>query len=245
AGLAVEPERWARGSATLAGALLALARARSPSNGEAENGGPLELRLRSVHRLDKDTTGVLVVAKHLESERVLRQAFEHAEVHKTYWALVEGEHPLAEGNEETIDLPIGPDERRSGRVVIDPHGGKPAQTRISVLQRFRGFTWLCCRPLSGRTHQIRVHLAAVGFPLAVDPFYGRRTELLLSSIKAGYKAKRGQPERPLITRLTLHAAEIDVPSPGRAGERIRVAAPLPKDLEKLLKQLGKVRAWQR
>jgi RluA family pseudouridine synthase len=238
AGLAVEPERWARGAASLAGALLALARERGPE------AGPLEERLRAVHRLDKDTSGVLVVAKHLESERFLRAAFEHGRVEKTYHALVEGEHPLAEGAEEVIDLPLGPDEKRSGRVEVNPRDGKPAQTRIAVLQRFRGFTWLRCRPVSGRTHQIRVHLAAVGFPLAVDPLYGRRGELALSEIKAGYKAKRGHVERPLIARLTLHAAAIRIPSPRDPGEFVEVEAPLPPDLARLLKQLGKVRAWR-
>jgi 23S rRNA pseudouridine1911/1915/1917 synthase len=245
AGLAVEPERWARGAASLAGALLALARARSPG-AEREDGAaaPLELRLRAVHRLDKDTSGVLVVAKHLEAERVLRGAFEHEQVRKTYWALVEGEHPLADGEEEEIDLAIGPDEKRSGRVVVDAVGGKPARTRVSVLQRYRGFTWLACRPLTGRTHQIRVHLSARGFPLAVDPLYGRRDELLLSNVKAGYRAKRGQPERPLIARLTLHAAAVELESPRDAARTTRVEAPLPKDLAQLLKQLGKVRAWR-
>jgi len=266
AGLAVEPERWARDAASLAGALLALARARSTKRARAEraedgrgdaeplgdvheggpgdeNGraGPLELRLRAVHRLDKDTSGVLVVAKHLAAERALRAAFEHDGVRKTYWALVEGEHPLADGEELEIDLALGPDEKRSGRMIVDEHAGKAAQTRIAVLQRFRGYTWLACRPLSGRTHQIRVHLSAVGFPLAVDPLYGRRAELLLSNLKASYKPKRGQPERPLITRLTLHAAAIEVPSP-RGGAPIRVEAPLPKDLAQLLKQLAKVRS---
>jgi 23S rRNA pseudouridine1911/1915/1917 synthase len=247
AGMAVEPERWARGAATLAGALLELARARSPEHGAAAPlagraaAGPLELRLRAVHRLDKDTSGVLVVAKHLEAERALRAAFEHDRVEKTYLALVEGEHPLAEGEEELIDRALGPDEKRSGRVAVLVHGGKPAQTRIAVEQRFRGYTLLRCRPLTGRTHQIRVHLAATGFPLAVDPLYGRRSELCLSALKAGYKRKSGRPERPLVSRLTLHAAEIVLPAPG-GGPPIRVGSPLPKDLANLLKQLGRVRA---
>jgi 23S rRNA pseudouridine1911/1915/1917 synthase len=251
-GLAVEPERWARGAASLAGALLALARARTrarkesseDSEEDAGDDGPLVLRLRAVHRLDKDTSGALVVAKNLEAERALRGAFEHDLVRKTYLALVEGEHPLEDGAEQEIDLAIGPDEKRSGRVVIDPRDGKPARTLVSVVQRFRGFTWLACRPLSGRTHQIRVHLSAVGFPLAVDPLYGRRGELLLSQVKAGYRAKRGRPERPLISRLTLHAAAIEVPAPRDPARTIRVEAPLPKDLSQLLKQLAKVRAWR-
>jgi 23S rRNA-/tRNA-specific pseudouridylate synthase len=112
-GLAVEPERWARDSASLAGALLALARARSggaePFDDPEASGGPLDLRLRAVHRLDKHTSGALVVAKHIEAERALRGAFEHEQVRKTYFALVEGEHPLEDGGEQEIDLAIGPD----------------------------------------------------------------------------------------------------------------------------------------
>jgi RluA family pseudouridine synthase len=244
AGLAVEPERWARGAASLAGALLAMARGRSAAEGGDDGRTPLELRLRAVHRLDKDTSGVLIVAKHLEAERALRAAFEHDQVRKTYWAMVEGEHPLRDGEELVIDLALGPDERRSGRMVVDPLAGKAARTRLRVLQRFAGFTWLACFPESGRTHQIRVHLAAVGFPLAVDPLYGRRDELKLSNVKTGYRAKRGQPERPLIARLTLHAAAIEVPSPRDPARAIRVEAPLPKDLAQLLKQLARVRAWR-
>ena len=253
AGLAVEPERWARGAASLQGALLALARARSSRAEEGEDvdaaedapdgGAPLELRLRSVHRIDKDTSGALIVAKHLEAERALRGAFERCSVKKTYLALVEGEFPLADGEEEEIDLAIGPDEKRSGRVIVDP-AGKPARTRIAVRQRFRGFTWLACQPLTGRTHQIRVHLAARGFPLAVDPLYGRRDELLLSNVKAGYRAKPGRPERPLIERLTLHASVLELASLRDAARTIRVEAPLPKDLAQLLKQLAKVRAFR-
>ncbi len=236
-GIAVEPERWARGAASLAGALLALARSRSAGE------DALDLRLRAVHRLDKDTSGALVVAKHLEAERSLRAAFEQERVEKTYLALVEGEHPLADGAEEVIDLPLGPDEKKSGRVAVQPRTGKPSRTRIAVARRFRGYTWLSCQPLTGRTHQIRVHLTACGFPLAVDPLYGRRSTLHLSALKSGYKVKRGLPERPLIARLTLHAAEVRVPSPGAGRGSVSVEAPLPKDLASLLKQLAKVRSF--
>ena len=236
AGLAVEPERWAKQDASLAGALLAMSRARHTGTGE------LPFRLRAVHRIDKDTTGVLVVAKNLEAERFLRKGFEEGAIEKTYFALVEGEHPLADGSSEVIDLPIGPDDKRSGRQRV-AHDGKPAQTKISVEQRFRGYTWMRCSPLTGRTHQIRVHLAAVGFPLAVDPFYGRHDALFLSALKASYKAKRGQPERPLIRRLTLHSAIVRIPPFHEGGEAREVQAPLPKDLSNVLKQLGKVRSW--
>ena len=248
-GLAVEPERWARGNASVAGALLELALERSDAGPDdpARSSGSLEFRPRLVHRLDKDTSGVLLVAKTVEAERRLRAAFDAGEVEKTYLALVEGEHPLADGESDQIDLPIGPDERKSGRMRVDRASGKPSQTRLRVEQRFRGFTLLRCQPLTGRTHQIRVHLREVGFPLAVDPMYGRRNELYLSQIKRGYRKKPGHVESPLIDRLTLHASSIEFPDPAASapvasgGGRIRVEAPLPKDFERALKQLGKVR----
>jgi 23S rRNA pseudouridine1911/1915/1917 synthase len=246
-GLAVEPERWARGNASVAGALLELALARSASEpvDPARPATALEFRPRIVHRLDKDTSGVLLVAKSVEAERRLRAAFDAGAIHKTYLALVEGEHPLEDGESEIIDLPIGPDERKSGRMRVDPTAGKPSQTRIEVAQRFRGYTLLACYPLTGRTHQIRVHLREVGFPLAVDPAYGRRDALFLSGIKRGYRKKAGHVESPLIDRLTLHAAAIEFPDPGDPAEpptrTIRVESPLPRDFERALKQLGKVR----
>ncbi len=250
AGLAVEPERWQRENASLAGALLGLALERS--GGGDERGRPiegaLEFRPRLVHRLDKDTTGTLLVAKTLEAERLLRQAFEEGLVHKRYLALVEGEFPT-EPAERVIDLPIAPDSRRGGRMRIDERDGKPSRTRVRVLERFRGFTLLACEPLTGRTHQIRVHLAELGFSLAVDPLYGRRNAFLLSEIKRGFRKKPGRSETPLIGRLTLHAAEIAFPRPDRAlaehepaaPELVRVESPLPKDFALALRQLAKVR----
>jgi 23S rRNA pseudouridine1911/1915/1917 synthase len=263
-GLAVEPERWARGNASVAGALLELALARSGSEPEEpeQPAVALEFRPRIVHRLDKDTSGVLLAAKSVEAERRLRSAFDAGEVEKTYLALVEGEHPLLDGESEVVDLPIGPDERKSGRMRVDTSEGKPSQTRIRVAQRYRGYTLLACQPLTGRTHQIRVHLREIGFPLAVDPAYGRRDALFLSEIKRGYRRKAGHVESPLIDRLTLHALAIEFPDPadpaparsgpagansatletnGVGGGRIRVESPVPRDIERALKQLGKVR----
>jgi 23S rRNA pseudouridine1911/1915/1917 synthase len=249
AGLAVEPERWAREEACVSGALLELARSRSEKR-EGERRG-LDQRLRLVHRLDKGTSGALLAAKHLTAERALRQAFEERRISKVYLALVEGEHPLADGEAEEIDLPLGEDSRKGGRQCVSPRRGKPAQTRVMVERRFHGYTLLRCEPRTGRTHQIRVHLAAAGFPLAVDPLYGRWDNLPLSRIKAKYRPKRGRPERPLIDRLTLHAAEIEIPeiSPvvseeeGAAKTRVRVRAPLPGDMVRALSQLEKNRGW--
>ncbi len=243
ADLLVEPDRWDEGRPNLIGALHEFARAR-----EARGEGSFRPRL--VHRLDKDTSGVLAVAKTVDAERVLGAAFEKGEAHKQYLALVEGEHPLQDGDSETIDLPLGPDGRRSGHMCVRGDG-KPAQTRIRVAERFRGFTLLECEPLTGRTHQIRVHLAAQGFPLIVDPLYGRRKALLLSEIKAGYRRKPGQAETPLIARLTLHARALELPSvagvlSGAATPpTVRVEAVLPPDFERARKQLAKWRQPRR
>ena len=239
AGLAAEPERWARANATLAGALLELARTRA---GRVDG---LDVRLRAVHRIDKETSGAVVVAKNLEAERFLRRAFEEGGVRKSYLALVEGEHPQGEDESLVIDLPLGPDARKSGRMVVAERGGKEARTRLSVERRFRGYTLLRCEPLTGRTHQIRVHLAACGFPLAVDRVYGRRDGLFLSELKPGYRPKPGRAERPLIGRLTLHALEVEVPRPAPAEGPVTVSAPLPKDFANTLAQLEKVRCWER
>ena len=128
---------------------------------------------------------------------------------------------------------------------VERKEGKPAQTRVTVAQRFRGYTLLDCQPLTGRTHQIRVHLTELGFPLAVDPVYGRRRALALSEFKRDYRRKPGALEHPLIERLTLHARSIDFPDPDpawrEAGRRIRVEAPLPRDFARLLKQMEKAR----
>ena len=239
--LACEPDRWDKSRAFLLDSLnAALADRPSP---------PV---LRIVHRLDRDTSGVMLVAKTLEAERVLRAAFDSQGIDKNYLALVEGDFAARDGETVTIDLPLGPDDRRSGIVVVRGDG-KRALTEVRVESRFHGFTLLRCRPLTGRTHQIRVHLSSRGFPLAVDPVYGRRKSLSLSEFKAGYRKKPGRGEPALIDRLSLHSARIEFPRvtaehPGAdapPAERIVVEAPLPRDLARVLKQLAKFRPARR
>ena len=231
ASLPVEPDRWSPDQPNLVGAL-------------ADLGEQQSFRPRLVHRLDKQTSGVVIAARTLEAERSLRASFDQGRVEKEYLALVEGEHPLADGGSMRVDRPIGPDRRRSGRMRVSEQG-KPAETALEVEQRFRGFTLLRCRPRTGRTHQIRVHLAAEGFPLIVDPLYGRRHKLLLSEIKSGYRSKPGREEQALIDRLTLHAARITFPDPANEERAVSVEAPLPEDFARTLKQLAKVRAPRR
>ena len=130
-------------------------------------------------------------------------------------------------------------------MIVDDRG-KEARTEVRVRERFSGFTLVECRPLTGRTHQLRVHLSATGFPLIVDPLYGRREALMLSEFKHSYREKPGRSERPLLDRLALHAEAIEFPSdPEASQERQRVEVELPKDLTRVLKQLRKVRPPRR
>ena len=119
-------------------------------------------------------------------------------------------------------------------------GGKPSLTEYEPIQSFRGYTLLAARPKTGRTHQIRVHMAAIGFPLAVDPLYGGRESMMLSELKPGYRPKAGRPERPIIDRLTLHASEISLPL--MQGGTATIQAAYPKDLRVLLSKMEK---WRR
>lgn len=189
----------------------------------------------TVHRLDRDTSGVICFARHAEAHRHLSLQFQNRTVHKYYLAITDGHPPRPSGE---IDQPIGPHPSHSGQMRIDPRG-KVAQTRYQVQERYRLFSVLRAQILTGRTHQIRVHLASLGCPLLVDSLYGKRTAFFLSEIKGKqYNLGKHQEERPLISRLTLHALELTIQHP-RSEEAITVAAPLPKDLRALLRQLDK------
>jgi 23S rRNA pseudouridine1911/1915/1917 synthase len=195
---------------------------------------PADEPFRVVHRLDRDASGVIVFARSELAQRDLTRQFAEHRVEKIYVALVSG---FVE-REGRIDLPLRYDDRQ-GRAVVDPRRGKRAATIYRILQRLMGNTLLECRPISGRTHQIRAHLAAIGHPLTVDLLYGGARAVLLSSYKSGYRASSRREEQPLIARLTLHAGRIAFEHPARTGP-VTYEAPLPKDLRATLTQLARV-----
>jgi RluA family pseudouridine synthase len=191
-----------------------------------------------VHRLDRETSGIVILARNAEAHANLNSQFEDRQVSKIYHALVNG-NPL--WDERSISAPLRVDADRSHRTIIDQEEGKPAETSFKVLERFgrqmKHYTLVEARPLTGRTHQIRVHLAALGFPVAVDALYGTKAPILLSDIKRSY---RGDPEteQPLLGRLGLHACRLTLQHPV-SGATLTWEAPYPRDLSATLNQLRK------
>ncbi|MDR2427086.1 MAG: RluA family pseudouridine synthase [Endomicrobium sp.] len=184
-----------------------------------------------VHRIDRDTTGVIVFAKNVQAHKAVSMQFEASEVKKNYIALLSG---VLEDDEGVIDKPI----LISGRDVSIDETGKKSMTNFKVLERFKSYTLVCAQPQTGRRHQIRIHFWSIGHPLAVDCKYGSAQPLYLSSFKRNYKEKKGIKEKPLIDRQTLHAAALTLKIPGQNMETTFEAA-IPKDFELMMKQLRK------
>jgi 23S rRNA pseudouridine1911/1915/1917 synthase len=198
--------------------------------------GTADPRVRVVHRLDKDTSGVLLFARHVAAQRHLSHQFQNNTVQKEYLALVAGRPVEGEG---TIDARLAPNPNNPKQMAVSKHG-RPALTLWKVEQRFRTHTLLRVFPRTGKTHQIRVHLKHAGMPLAVDPLYNPSAKpLLLSTLKRDYRPTRGETEeRPLIARLTLHAEKLRFQDLN--GADVELVAPLPKDFRATLNQLSKL-----
>jgi 23S rRNA pseudouridine1911/1915/1917 synthase len=207
-GLVVHPAPGYTGQ-TLVDLLLArdpsLARLSKPSEGRWPG---------IVHRLDKDTSGLLIVAKTPEALTLLSQQFQARSVVKRYLALLDGRLPLKEG---AIEAPIGRDPRRRVRMAVVAQGGRQAQTLFWVEREYARFTLARVQILTGRTHQIRVHFAAIGHPVAGDTLYGH-----------------GQTPQP--PRVFLHAAEVRFVHPA-TGESLGFTSALPADLQEFLRTL--------
>jgi RluA family pseudouridine synthase len=206
----------------------------------------------NVHRLDADTSGLLLCAKTKPALDFLSGQFQSKTVEKEYLALVVV-LPLEQAmkvvapvrdpagtlpDEFAVELALGPDERQPGRMrIFKGRGGKPALTQFRVRERFGRFVLLECRPATGRTHQIRLHLAAAGAPVLNDPFYGApEIQLLLSDLKRRYKGR--DEEKPLLGRLALHALSLRLTHPV-TREPVTLTAPVPHEFEIALKYLRK------
>ncbi len=193
------------------------------------------VKVWTVHRLDRETSGLLVFALNEESHRNLSQQFQERTVDKAYTAILDGCPAESEG---TIDRPIGPNPAKPGQMMV-VRKGKASVTHYKVLEAFRQFAQVEFRIETGRTHQIRVHAAAIGHPLAVDAFYGRREALYLSEIKTkGFQLGKTREERPLLSRIALHSSRLSLVHPG-TQQPMQIEAPLPKDLRAVLNQLRK------
>ncbi|HUT35693.1 MAG TPA: RluA family pseudouridine synthase [Planctomycetota bacterium] len=213
-------------SGTLVNALVAHTQTLSSTCGE--------LRAGIVHRLDRDTSGVILCAKTDLAHSALATQFEARTVEKHYLAVVEREPQL---DSDLIDLPLGRSRRNPEAVAVVRQGGREARTIYRVQRRFRGFALLDVELLTGRTHQIRVHLAHIGHPVVADALYSDRAALYRSDLL-------GQPpaddEPPLIERQALHAHRIIITHPAD-GRRLEFAAPPPADIAALLAALDELR----
>jgi RluA family pseudouridine synthase len=188
-----------------------------------------------VHRLDEGTSGVVVFAATPDAHRALNAAFESRRAEKTYLALARGDVAKA----ERIDLPLV--EVRGGRVRTarpKEKGARPAQTLVTPKERFGGFTLCACTPRTGRTHQIRVHLAAIGRPLAVDPRYGEGAPVRVGDLWRGAP----DPGTVVLARTPLHAAGLRIPHPKGRGW-LWLESPLADDIARCLDLLRAARRY--
>ena len=186
-------------------------------------------RLYTVHRIDKETSGLVLFAKNADSHKMLSLAFESRSVEKKYIAIVRGRPSW---KEQSCDLPLVPNGNKKHHTIVDKFRGKKSLTAFRLLGSAGNYSVLEAIPLTGRTHQIRVHLAALGHPVVCDEFYGNTKPVFLSSFKKNW---RGNPdeERPLLSRLGLHALELII------IDGLNLHAPLVKDMAALISQMEK------
>jgi len=204
-------------------------------NRDAPQEGPY-VRPHVVHRLDRETSGALLVAKTVEAGRALSRQFLRREVRKGYLAVVEGVLPR---REHTIDVPLSRQPGSLVKMAPDARRGKPAVTEVTVRRAFGHFTLLELRPQTGRQHQIRVHMAAIGYPLAADVLYGRRSRMQgadLNAVLGHDAAPRGEL---LLSRCPLHARDITYLHPA-TGETMSHRAGPPDDFLSFVALLARV-----
>lgn len=188
----------------------------------------------TVHRLDRETSGIIVFAKDAETHKFLSQAFEERTVEKYYVGIVTGTLPE---KQKTIEAPITENSVKRGVMIIHKRG-KPAITDYTVQEEFKKYSFLQFQIHTGRTHQIRVHMQYIGHPLVCDELYGDGQPIKLSSFKRNYNlSKNEEEERPILARTGLHAQRLRFTDMN--GNAYDVEAEMPKDMRALLQQLRK------
>lgn len=193
-------------------------------------------KLYAVHRIDKDTSGLIIYAKNLEAQKGISMQFEQRKVQKTYHALVYG-HPLWE--DLHVDLALEPDGDARHRTVVNKKFGKPSVTDFHLIGVCGPYSWIEAKPKTGRTHQIRVHLAANNLSIVCDPLYsGNQKPVRLSEVKRKWNGDEDE-ERPLLSRLALHAYKIQFEHPA-THEQVTFTAPYARDMEAVRKQFAKL-----
>ena len=203
-----------------------------------------------VHRLDRDTSGVIIVAKTDFAHMKLAEQFAQREIHKEYVAICSGAPPR---DRDVIDAPIGPHPHQSEKMAIrfECEDAKPAQTFYEVLRRYKGFTYIKAMPKTGRTHQIRIHFMHAGFPILCDRLYGGRAEISEDVISNRQEPRANSKDSPtaycllptaspVLARQALHARRVQFRHP-ETGQPMDVSAPLPDDMKATLELLEKYR----
>ena len=192
-----------------------------------------EFRPGIVHRLDRDTTGVMIVTKNDQAQWKVAKQFENRQVHKTYMAIVHGTPEL---RADRINAPLGIHPQVREKYAVRPENGKEAITFYEVAEAFRGFSLIRCKPKTGRTHQIRVHLSHIKHPIVADDMYGGK--LVYPWQLADTEP---EPQDPVIDRCALHAFSIEFRHPTK-DTMVQFEAPLPEDMLRMLTLLRQYRA---
>lgn len=183
------------------------------------------------HRLDKETSGAIIIAKNPEAYRHISIQFEKRKVNKIYHAIVQGQFVF---ENLLVDLPILNEGNK--HVSIDRAEGKRAETWFNSIKYFKHYTLVECKPVTGRMHQIRIHLATQRAAIVGDDMY-KGKPVYLSSFKRGYKFSKDEEEQPIMKRFALHARQLSFKD--LQDNTIDITAPYPKDFEILLKLLEK------